>query len=326
MPYIRSANPDFKPLEKPDTEYGYVHGAERRQGSIPMAFQVTSPFDRRRALLPHALVMHVNPANFNETYNKKIEKIQTRGGWVEQHWFDELSDISADGSTGAFVNLYTGLSSVLRQRTIAWDRYRDLYDLFHNNGSVYDPYGAIVLQGNIMLLYDRGIYIGTFRSFDVDETDDSPFAFKISWTFKVEEIIMKLPGYITDRVGVGFPRPDFQAQNTLQGRSDIVGGQALTEEQARNQALKVDAEAQAAKAYESGRLAESETFAPSKSEAGGEKKPAPKPAPSNPNARAPAKASTAAPTKSPTPASPPVPPPPGGVPAFLQPNPQSRQR
>src|SRR5512137_533397 len=215
---IWSANPDFKPLTGPSTEYGYVHGAERRQGPVPLAFQVTSPFDRRRALLPHALVMHVNPANLNENFNKKIEKIQTRGGWVEQHWFDELTDMSADGSTGAFMNVYTGLSSVLRQRTIAWDRYRDLYDLFHNNGSVYDPYGAIVLQGNILLMYDRGIYIGTFRSFDVEETDDSPFAFKISWSFKVEETILKMPGYIADRTGAAYPIPDMQQRNSLRAQ------------------------------------------------------------------------------------------------------------
>lgn len=228
---IHSANPDFQPLTKPDTEVNYIHGAEKRQSFIPLAFQVTSPFDRRRALLPHALVMHVNPANLNENFNKKIEKIQTRGGWVEQHWFDELTDMSADGSTGAFVNIYTGLTSVLRQRTIAWDRYRDLYDLFHNNGSVYDPYGAIVLQGNIMLLYDRGIYIGTFRSFDVDETDDSPFAFKISWTFKVEETILKMPGYMAERVGTVYPTPNMQRENTLRGPQQSSGKGLTTQEE-----------------------------------------------------------------------------------------------
>jgi len=234
---IHSANPDFQPLTGPSTEVNYIHGAEKRQSFIPLAFQVTSPFDRRRALLPHALVMHVNPANLSENFNKKIEKIQTRGGWVEQHWFDELTDMSADGSTGAFVNIYTGLTSVLRQRTIAWDRYRDLYDLFHNNGSVYDPYGAIVLQGNIMLLYDRGIYIGTFRSFDVDETDDSPFAFKISWTFKVEETILKMPGYMAERAGTVFPVPNMQRENTLQGPQQSSGKGITSEEEARQKGI-----------------------------------------------------------------------------------------
>jgi hypothetical protein len=177
-----------------------------------MAFQVTSPFDTRIALLPHTLVMHVNPANYSENHNKKIEKFQTRGGWVEQHWGDELTEISCDGSTGAFVNLYTGLSSVVRQRTIAWDRFRDLYELFKHNGSVYDPYGNIVLQGQIQLLYDRGVYIGTFRSLDVDETDDSPFAFKVNWTFKVEKALLMMPMSGRSK-GVIPNAPEFQRIN-----------------------------------------------------------------------------------------------------------------
>jgi hypothetical protein len=193
MAYIPSANQsNFDPLTEPGP-YNYTHGADTRQHYIPLAFQVTSPYDMRKALLPHALILHVNPSSFAETFNKKVERIQTLGGFVEQHWGDDLSDISADQSTGAFINLYTGLSSMLRQRTIAWDRYRDLYDLFRNNGSVYDPFGTIVLQGWILLIYDRGTYVGTFRTFSVEETDDSPFAFKINWTFKVEKILQQVP-------------------------------------------------------------------------------------------------------------------------------------
>jgi len=163
-----------------------------------MAFQVSSPFSRLRALLPHALVLHVNPSSIQESNNQKIERIQTRGGFVEQHWGHELVEISADASTGAFMNIRTGLTSVLRQRTIAWDRFRDLHDLFRNNGAVYDPSGNLVLQGNIILMYDRGTYIGGFRSFEWEDTEDSPFAFKLSWSFKIEHTI-----YSVDSSGFG---------------------------------------------------------------------------------------------------------------------------
>jgi hypothetical protein len=222
MAYIRSANAsNFSRLEKPGASTQYVHPAETRRGSIPMAFQVTSPFDNRAALLPHALVLHINPASFSEQHTKKVERIQTRGGWVEQHWGDELSDITCEGSTGAFVNLYTGMSSLVRQKTIAWDRYRDLYDLYRNNGSVYDPFGNIVLQGHIQLLYDRGAYLGTFRSFEVEETADAPFIFKLSWTFKVEQTLVRVPGAIQYTPSAGLRRgfvqppgqpPSFQSQ------------------------------------------------------------------------------------------------------------------
>ena len=178
-----------------------------------MAFQVTSPLDRTKVLFPHSLVMHVNPISLSETHNQKIERIQTRGGFVEQHWGADLIEVSADQSTGAFMNVRTGLSSVLRQRTIAWDRYRDLHDLFKHNGSVYDPFGNIVLQGQVMLMYDRGTFFGTFRSFDLDETDDAPFVFTLSWSFKVEHAVMSMA---QDAVAGNLSANDFpfQSQNT----------------------------------------------------------------------------------------------------------------
>lgn len=219
MPSIRSANPDFKRIDSATSQDAYVHPMATRKGAIPMAFQITSPFNRNTLLLPHALVMHVNPSSFEESYQHKIERIQTRGGFVEQHWGSELTQISASASTGAFMNIYTGLTSVLRQRTIAWDRYRDLYDLFMNNGSVYDPFGNIVLQGNVLLMFDRGNYLGTFRSFDMEETDDSPFAFKLNWTFKVETTLLS----ISPQVGRIRAVPQFQTDNRLAGSASFGG-------------------------------------------------------------------------------------------------------
>lgn len=209
MPHIPSPNPNIQRVEPGGSETGYVHPAQRRGGPIPLAFQVTSPLNRMRVMMPHALVMHVNPSSISETYTQKVERFQTRGGWVEQHWGHELTDVSVDQSTGAFMNIYSGLTSVLRQRTIAWDRYRDLHDLYKNNGSVHDPRGNIVLQGYILMMYDRGSYLGTFRSFEVSETDESPFAFKLSWSFKIEHTILSVADTPGPRVRPAF----FQSQN-----------------------------------------------------------------------------------------------------------------
>jgi hypothetical protein len=240
MTRIHSANPDFQPVEVADYNTNYPHPAEVRKGAIPLAFQVTSPFDKRRVLMPHALVLHVNPTSLQETHNQKKEVIQTRGGFVEQHWGHDLVELSADQSTGAFMNIYTGLTSVLRQRTIAWDRYRDLHDLFLNNGSVYDPFGNIVLQGHIMLMYDRGTFVGTFRSFDVDESDDSPFAFALSWSFKIEQTILSVSADIT-----AANAPVFQQQNVL-----IPGNAPTAEQVAEGEGLKIEAKKREAEAKE----------------------------------------------------------------------------
>lgn len=249
MPRINSPNPDIAQPDVPSLQPNYTHGLSSRRSFIPVAFQITSPFDSRKVLLPHALVMHVNPQTFNEAHHKKIERIQTRGGFVEQHWGDDLTEIDADGSTGAFMNIYTGLTSVLRHRTIAWDRYRDLHDLYRNNGSLYDPFGNIVLQGGVMLMYDRGTYLGYFNKFDCEETDDQPFAFKVSWSFKVQEELMKIPGLTQDASHRGKIRPQFQRQNAVVSRAqpnpNLPQTSAFTA--AANQVLTDSAAAQAAK-------------------------------------------------------------------------------
>ncbi len=249
MPRIGSPNPDLPRVEVNtqmggSSDPGYVHPLESRPSPrpIPMAFQVTSPFNRNILLLPHALVLHVNPTSLQESGVQKVERIQTRGGFVEQHWGHDLVELSADGSTGAFMNIRTGLTSVLRQRTIAWDRYRDLYDLFRHNASVYDPFGNIVLQGNIMLMFDRGVYFGHFRSFSTEETAESPFAFKLSWVFKVTETLQAID--VTR--GVAVQAPQFQALNT---RTTISGELArLDAEQQRANVDSLVAQQESAKA------------------------------------------------------------------------------
>jgi len=214
MPRIPSANPDFERISAPGhPQYRHpidTRGFNKPDLPIPMAFQITSPFNRWKALLPHALVLHINPSSLSESHNQKVERFQTRGGFVEQHWGQDLIEISADQSTGAFMNIRTGLTSVLRQRTIAWDRFRDLHDLFRNNGSVHDPFGNIVLQGLVLLMYDRGLFFGSFRSFEWEDTEESPFAFKLNWSFKVEHIVMNVD---VTRSAVGYPAPAFQKIN-----------------------------------------------------------------------------------------------------------------
>lgn len=175
-----------------------------------MAFQICSPYDWRKCLLPHALILHVNPQSLSETHNHKIERIETMGGFVEQHWPEDLTEISADGTTGAFVNLYTGLSSVNRQRTIAYDRFKDLSDLYHNGGALYAPNGSIALQGKIVLMYDRGTYFGEFTQFSVEENSVTPFSFSVSWGFKVEETLLTIPNPLR---GIASRIPGLQGQN-----------------------------------------------------------------------------------------------------------------
>lgn len=138
------------------------------------------------------LLLHVNPTNWAEAYRKIINRDYTRGGYVEYHWGEELDTITCQASTGAFMSPATGLASLNRRATIAWQRFDDLFSLYRMNGNIYDANGSTVFHGGIRIHYDGGTYTGYFTSFTYTEAADSPFKFEMNWTFKVDEQLREI--------------------------------------------------------------------------------------------------------------------------------------
>jgi len=166
-------------------------------GKRPVVFDVIGP-DWETSLLPEDLkmVLHVNPSSMSIKYARQIDRIQTKGGFVEQHWGDQTQGIDFAMATGGFMRLYSGLSNVTnpkyggtRRQTIAYDKYLDMLALFHNNGSIFDSNGNIVLQGIIKVTFDGGVFLGWFTSFTVTESSDKPFQFTLSAAFDVHKEI-----------------------------------------------------------------------------------------------------------------------------------------
>lgn len=73
-----------------------------------------------------------------------------------------------------------------RRDTITYDKYLDLLALFHNNGSVYDQTGRVILQGKIKMIFDGGVWFGWFQSFSVTDDASSPYMFNVSLAMQVE--------------------------------------------------------------------------------------------------------------------------------------------
>lgn len=159
---------------------------EDNRGKIPLLFQVLSPYGNE-PLLPEAMYLHVNPTSLNVSYNKIIERIQTRGGWQEQHFGDQLSTIGGDITSGAFINVVSGLAVARRRDTIAYEKFQHIKDIFHNNGLVYDTNGNVQYRGRIQLMFEGGIYEGSFRNLSFNESASSPFLFSGSFSFTVEK-------------------------------------------------------------------------------------------------------------------------------------------
>lgn len=163
--------------------------ADSDTGRRPVIFDILGP-DLETSILPegYKLVLHINPTTLSLKYKRKVERIQTKGGFVEQHWGDDLSSLDLEMNTGAFMRLYTGVTSVTspvstggsRRETLAYDSFLDMLALFHHNGSIYDINGQVILQGIIKVTFDGGVYLGHFTSFTVNQGADTPFQFTMS--------------------------------------------------------------------------------------------------------------------------------------------------
>jgi hypothetical protein len=165
-----------------------------REGKRPVIFDVLAP-DLETSLLPegYKLVLFVNPSSLTLKYTRTVERIQTRGGYVEQHWGDGANGLDIEASTGGFMRLYSGLSNITdpsttggsRRETLAYDSYLDMLALFHNGGSVYDSRGQVALQGAIKVTFDGGVYIGSLNAFSVTENAENPYRFTMTTSMDI---------------------------------------------------------------------------------------------------------------------------------------------
>lgn len=140
------------------------------------------------------MVLHVNPESLEENYQKIITRQITRGGYLEQHWGEELDTIQCSGSTGLFISVKSGLSALNRKASIAYRKYLELVALYRNDGCVYDQRGNIVFVGGVNLHFDSNIFYGYFENLNIDETAENPYTFQVDFLFKVQKSYRTLGG------------------------------------------------------------------------------------------------------------------------------------
>ena len=199
----------------PNPDRSQAFDYEARKGR-PMLFQVVEP-GSLNPLYSTFLALHMNPSSIEEKMQKSSSTAQTRGGWIEWNWPDELGSILCESTTGAFFSPESGLTSGNERRaispsgqsgtsagrkgTIAWERREDFLELFRSNGNVFDSEGRIAIRGRLMCIYDRGVFIGHFSTFEETEDDSHPYSFQLVWEFKIEKVIYKIPQATGDSGG-----------------------------------------------------------------------------------------------------------------------------
>jgi hypothetical protein len=153
------------------------------------------------------LRMLVNPASFKVS----SEKVVSDGNWgrngpIVEHWGEQQDKVEGSGKLAGFyaidanggslgsVGNSPGLTRMARNFSLSYQNFLSLWLLYRNNGGVWLPDATstqtqkttnLALVGSIYIFYDNIIYIGSFDSFNVTESDLSPFTLEYSFSFSV---------------------------------------------------------------------------------------------------------------------------------------------
>ena len=183
--------------------------------------------------------MLINPTSFKVGGTKIINDGNFgRNGPIVQHWGDDRDKIDVSGKLAGFYamdsnNLESpGLTRMARNFSASYANFLSLYLIYKNNGEIWlnespDPLAKtskpdnMALVGSVYILYDSTLYIGSFETFSITETDESPFTLEYSFGFSVRQ------SFLLDRVGSQNPNPmsDYGAPKfTLESTTKSVGG------------------------------------------------------------------------------------------------------
>jgi hypothetical protein len=156
---------------------------------LTMSLSVKDVFDPKsgKEILIPPIDFHVTPSSMQMSYTKNISRSRTRGGFVEEHFGDELDTIQISAATGSFLSIAkNGLTSENRNRTLSMVNFQEILAIYRNNACVYDQTGIVVSQGFVVLNWDNYRFNGQFSSFNWEESAESPFRFTFGFNFEVQ--------------------------------------------------------------------------------------------------------------------------------------------
>jgi len=194
---------------------------------IPMYFEMVDSSGVKMGITTEKFMVGTlrltpNPETLSISSGKKINRYNTLTSWVEEHWGDEIENVSFSGSTFSFMTLENGLTYEFRDQTDAYSYMRVLVHYFQVNGCIYQNGGDYessnaysvqeFLTDNpsfaknhprkrmikerlyVKLYYDYLIMYGRFDTFDIIEDSSIPFRFKYNVVFKAERTVYNLDG------------------------------------------------------------------------------------------------------------------------------------
>jgi len=144
----------------------------------------------------------VNPQSFRVS----AEKLISNGNWgrngpIIEHWGENQDKIEGSGKIAAFYSMDAlnangpGLTRTARQFSVSYQNLLSLFLLYRNNGGVWFPdpllpanarVKNLSVVGSVYLYYDEILYIGSFDSLNLTESEGAPFTLEYSFSFTVK--------------------------------------------------------------------------------------------------------------------------------------------
>ncbi len=147
------------------------------------------------------LKLLVNPTSFKVGSEKIIsEGNRSRSQVIVEHWGEQQDKIEGSGKLAGFYSIdYAGLSGgpgltrTARQYSASYQNFLSLFQIYKSNGGLWlqdffdvrlDP-GAKNLSclGSVYIYYDNILYIGSFDTLTLSESDTAPYTLEYSFTF-----------------------------------------------------------------------------------------------------------------------------------------------
>lgn len=171
-----------------------VLGIKRNPNSIKWEIL---DFDSEKGILINVvppLMMDINPSELVVTYKQIKNLTRTFGGFVEEHWPEELDTVSSSGTTAMFYtdkrDTYNapGLTVLDRRNSEAYANFQTLVNIYRNNGKVYDTKRTSIKRiAKVRMHYNEKVYEGHFTSFTIKEDANNLFCLEYDFAFEVHK-------------------------------------------------------------------------------------------------------------------------------------------
>ena len=143
-----------------------------------------------------ALMMLVNPSEFNRSYEQSVDPVKTRFGYIINMWLEKPLVISAKGTTAGQYAFQSdgsgGLTHMNRIQSISYQNLMSLVGIFKNNGNIFTDgsfgpsnSGLPLISMSCYIYYDNHLYIGSFDEFQITDDGNKPYNLAYNWKFTV---------------------------------------------------------------------------------------------------------------------------------------------